>query len=33
MHHPWFRREHFILARPTVGRPADVETDLFAGLR
>jgi LmbE family N-acetylglucosaminyl deacetylase len=29
---PWFRREHFVLARSTVGWPEQVETDLFAGL-
>jgi LmbE family N-acetylglucosaminyl deacetylase len=33
MRHPLFHSEHFILARSTVGRPAGVETDLFAGLR
>jgi LmbE family N-acetylglucosaminyl deacetylase len=33
MREPWFRREHFILARSTVGWPEGVETDLFAGLR
>lgn len=30
---PGFRNEHFLLARSTVGRPEEVETDLFAGLR
>ena len=30
---PWFRLEHFVLARSTVGWPEGVETDLFAGLR
>jgi LmbE family N-acetylglucosaminyl deacetylase len=29
----WFRQEHYVLAHSTVGRPAGVETDLFAGLR
>jgi LmbE family N-acetylglucosaminyl deacetylase len=29
----WFTQEVFILAHSTVGRPAGVETDLFAGLR
>jgi len=29
----WFREETFMLARSTVGRPQEVETDLFAGLR
>jgi LmbE family N-acetylglucosaminyl deacetylase len=29
---PWFRRESYILARSTVGRPAEVETDLLARL-
>jgi LmbE family N-acetylglucosaminyl deacetylase len=29
----WFRREHFVLARSTVGKPEGIETDLFAGLR
>lgn len=33
MRQPWFREEHYILARSPVGRPAGVETDLFAGLR
>ncbi|MDY7041159.1 MAG: PIG-L deacetylase family protein [Chloroflexota bacterium] len=30
---PWFRLESFRLGRSTVGRPSEVETDLFAGLR
>ncbi len=30
---PWFRYEHFVLARSAVGWPQAVETDLFAGLR
>jgi LmbE family N-acetylglucosaminyl deacetylase len=30
---PTFRREHFLLARSTVGWPEGVERDLFAGLR
>ncbi len=30
---PWFRYEHFVLARSTAGWPEGVETDLFAGLR
>jgi LmbE family N-acetylglucosaminyl deacetylase len=29
----WFRKESFILAHSTVGRPQGLETDLFAGLR
>jgi hypothetical protein len=29
---PWFRREHFVLARSTIGWPEQVEMDLFAGL-
>jgi len=33
MREPWFRYEHFVLARSTVGQPEGVETDLFAGLR
>ena len=33
MHQPWFQREHFVLARSTVGWPQGVETDLFARLR
>ena len=33
MREAWFRSEHFILARSTVGWPEGVETDLFAGLR
>lgn len=33
LHEPEFRKEHFVLARSSVGRPDDVETDLFAGLR
>jgi LmbE family N-acetylglucosaminyl deacetylase len=32
MQQPWFQKEHFILARSTVGRPEGLETDLFAGL-
>jgi LmbE family N-acetylglucosaminyl deacetylase len=33
MREEWFRREHFVLARSTVGWPDDVETDLFERLR
>lgn len=33
MREEWFRREHFVLARSSVGWPGEVETDLFAGLR
>jgi N-acetyl-1-D-myo-inositol-2-amino-2-deoxy-alpha-D-glucopyranoside deacetylase len=33
IHEPWFRFETFVLDRSTVGRPQEVETDLFAGLR
>jgi LmbE family N-acetylglucosaminyl deacetylase len=33
MHEHWFRHEHFVLARSSVGWPQGVETDLFAGLR
>jgi N-acetyl-1-D-myo-inositol-2-amino-2-deoxy-alpha-D-glucopyranoside deacetylase len=32
MQQPWFGQEHFILAHSTVGWPAGLETDLFAGL-
>lgn len=30
---PWFRCEHFVLAKSSVGWPQGVETDLFARLR
>jgi LmbE family N-acetylglucosaminyl deacetylase len=30
---PWFRQETFILAHSTIGRPPEIESDLFAGLR
>lgn len=33
MRSPWFRQEHFILARSTVGWPDGVEDDLLRGLR
>jgi LmbE family N-acetylglucosaminyl deacetylase len=33
MSESWFRSEHFILARSTVGWPEGMETDLFARLR
>jgi len=33
MRENWFRREHFVLARSTLGWPHGLETDLFAGLR
>ena len=33
MREHWFRHEHFVLARSSVGWPQGVETDLFAGLR
>lgn len=33
MRENWFQREHFVLARSTVGWPPGVEMDLFAGLR
>ncbi len=33
MRERWFREEAFVLAHSLVGRPAGVETDLFAGLR
>jgi LmbE family N-acetylglucosaminyl deacetylase len=32
MQQRWFQREHFVLARSTVGWSEGVETDLFAGL-
>ena len=32
MRQTWFQREHFILARSTVGWPEGVETDVFARL-
>ncbi len=33
MREEWFRHEHYVLARSSVGWPQTVETDLFAGLR
>jgi LmbE family N-acetylglucosaminyl deacetylase len=30
---PAFQKEHFLLARSSVGWPEDVETDLFVGIR
>jgi len=33
LHDPWFTTESFILANSTVGRPIDIENDLFWGLR
>jgi LmbE family N-acetylglucosaminyl deacetylase len=33
MRENWFRQEHFVLARSTLGWPHELETDLFAGLR
>jgi LmbE family N-acetylglucosaminyl deacetylase len=30
---PWFQSECFVLAKSTIGRPEDLETDLLTGLR